>query len=698
MNRKKSFIFLFFILFFLLTLFLVNALITVNSNPTKTEGYTQSVVKYIDPVIGQNELTLTYLTVLNEGDVLTVSLSAPRASAKNNFELASLDGKTYSPESMAVSADGVVARWAINLNEDSQIGLRNINGEIIHFTVQIVETTLKTTVDTNSPEYVFIGKEFNIQTRQVSDELRELSLDPACSFETNNIDEITQEQIFHCSIQKDTLFNLYLSGEKINTFGVKVYPLDYCSPSCAINQVCMNNVCKTKYILAGLACSSTSLPCESGYICRDNICKHILITKNDGESCYEEYEVCAIGLECGADYICKNLVDNIFYVGLGEYCNNQNYKCDGDNLACLNGVCELSLTNSQPVIVGAGEFCDNQMYYCKEDFICNGVCVVNTTINPTEINSTTNITNETQDDDSTINTTNDDLTFENITNNTTQNSTIISTPVKITDDNSTLYLIKQLPTQEKTLANKTNLSKYSVERFGDTLKEKVKIPEKATQLVAKQPEKIIRIETNEPRNFTQITESKIETPSVNLTNQSRDDLTKILQREKVLKTNINQQQEKANEKVRIQKKVVYEQEEKKSEKTQEDISTKVVIRVEPIQNQTSIDVVEVIPKEVALSAQDLIYSIQPIILEDDPVIMWHLENVDEPVELSYRVEKNVSLTGNTILLSDDVKPDFDWRTLLPLLFIPLIGGLVVGFSKFEESRKKGSEDLEVIKK
>lgn len=387
---------------------------------------------------------------------------------------------------------------------------------------------------------------------------------------------------------------------------------------------------------------------------------------------------------CDENQLCENNICVTKYLLPGESCILSDLPCV-TNYVCVNGTCK-----QEAVMRSEGESCDDTLHICKEGLICQNICVI---------------------EQGNINETEDNVTFENnvtIIHNQTQENTNDEIPVLT--NNSDDLTTENNPLEEEVeeidfLVNKEsdeintqdNDSKYDVQRFEQDLRSKMRVPEKATDVIVKKSVIPLRIEKLEDRNFTVIKESIIEQKSTDLNNKSKEDLTKILHRERVLKTNIEEQQEKANEQVTIQKKIVYEKEEPKSGKTNQEFSTKVVIRIQPKENQTTIKVIEVIPKEVALSAKDLIYSVEPIILEDDPVIMWQLDNVDEPVELSYRVEKNVSVTGNTILLSDDVKPEFDWRTLLPLLFIPLIGGLVIGFSKFEESRKKNHhEELETI--
>lgn len=116
------------------------------------------------------------------------------------------------------------------------------------------------------------------------------------------------------------------------------------------------------------------------------------------------------------------------------------------------------------------------------------------------------------------------------------------------------------------------------------------------------------------------------------------------------------------------------------------LATEIKLIVIPKENETTVAVVEVIPKEIAEHVSEIAFNKAPIILEEDPVIMWHLEDVTEPVELTYTVAKNVSLTGNTILLAEPVE-SFDWSLLLPLLFIPLLASIFIFINHFHNKEE-----------
>lgn len=110
------------------------------------------------------------------------------------------------------------------------------------------------------------------------------------------------------------------------------------------------------------------------------------------------------------------------------------------------------------------------------------------------------------------------------------------------------------------------------------------------------------------------------------------------------------------------------------------IISKISFSVNIPENKTSIEVIEFIPKGIAVSAKDLKFNVEPIVLQDDPIVMW---NVSENIELSYTVEKNItSIEETETMLSyeeveivvEDIKDEFNYNYLL----FGLIGILVFG--------------------
>jgi len=117
--------------------------------------------------------------------------------------------------------------------------------------------------------------------------------------------------------------------------------------------------------------------------------------------------------------------------------------------------------------------------------------------------------------------------------------------------------------------------------------------------------------------------------------------------------------------------------------------TIIVVTITPTSPLDIIYVVEHIPKSFAATTAQL-YSLTPFfVLEKDPVILWQLEDVTEPVNLSYTVEKSTDITGNTVLLAaikEEPSSSLNWKLLAPLLFIPFIALLILYGTHFTSSK------------
>lgn len=121
--------------------------------------------------------------------------------------------------------------------------------------------------------------------------------------------------------------------------------------------------------------------------------------------------------------------------------------------------------------------------------------------------------------------------------------------------------------------------------------------------------------------------------------------------------------------------------EKKTEYDKVKNTTTITITIQPNPGivANNITIIEYIPKEIANNVDDLTFSIAPTqILNDDPLVMWHFAAVDERVDLSYEVKGELSVTGNTIVVADELENEKTlWFIIIPLLMIPLLILLLV---------------------
>ena len=121
------------------------------------------------------------------------------------------------------------------------------------------------------------------------------------------------------------------------------------------------------------------------------------------------------------------------------------------------------------------------------------------------------------------------------------------------------------------------------------------------------------------------------------------------------------------------------------------IKTKVTIILNKISDEkTSVDIIEFIPKDIVSEARMIDSNPRFSVIKEDPVIMWHITETDK--NISYEINDDVKATGNTILISqltsESETESFPWKTLAPILLIPLIAGIIVFFGRFEPKTKK----------
>jgi hypothetical protein len=116
-------------------------------------------------------------------------------------------------------------------------------------------------------------------------------------------------------------------------------------------------------------------------------------------------------------------------------------------------------------------------------------------------------------------------------------------------------------------------------------------------------------------------------------------------------------------------------------------TTQMLLRIQPLTPDVDVHVIEVIPKEVSPSTNEMLLDENTIILEEDPVIMWHVTD-DEPVEVTYEVQGEQSITGNTVVVSTSIEASqpFPWQIVLAIALIPLVAFGIFFFSKFEPKK------------
>jgi hypothetical protein len=115
--------------------------------------------------------------------------------------------------------------------------------------------------------------------------------------------------------------------------------------------------------------------------------------------------------------------------------------------------------------------------------------------------------------------------------------------------------------------------------------------------------------------------------------------------------------------------------------TRKDGRTTVTLVLSPRRPLKNFSVYEYIPKSAAQSAADITFKVQPKVVQDDPLVVWHFAEIHDPVDLSYELKKELGEgeQTSTIAFAEEVLlEDESWyMTFMPLLLIPIIGLLFI---------------------
>jgi hypothetical protein len=79
------------------------------------------------------------------------------------------------------------------------------------------------------------------------------------------------------------------------------------------------------------------------------------------------------------------------------------------------------------------------------------------------------------------------------------------------------------------------------------------------------------------------------------------------------------------------------------------------------------------------------------VIKDDPIVMWHFEEVEKDIDLSYTIKKKLDpeciAQLKALPIADEIGDEinlFSQSQLYPLLFIPILSVLIIYFSKFSK--------------
>ncbi|MFC1741244.1 putative metal-binding motif-containing protein [Nanoarchaeota archaeon] len=120
--------------------------------------------------------------------------------------------------------------------------------------------------------------------------------------------------------------------------------------------------------------------------------------------------------------------------------------------------------------------------------------------------------------------------------------------------------------------------------------------------------------------------------------------------------------------------------------------TRIHVEIVPTQDLKQFTVYEYIPKFIAESAADIQFSVQPEIIQDDPLVAWHFDELKEKADLYYEVEGGIEDAHektSTLTIAEETTPRkrpwyFD---LIPLISIPILGFLFIILVQIAHRRK-----------
>jgi hypothetical protein len=121
--------------------------------------------------------------------------------------------------------------------------------------------------------------------------------------------------------------------------------------------------------------------------------------------------------------------------------------------------------------------------------------------------------------------------------------------------------------------------------------------------------------------------------------------------------------------------------------------TEIKIEINPIQTLYNLTVFESIPKTIASSIDNIIFSMPPEIIQADPLFAWHFDELSEKTDLSYEIPGEIEDAAEkteTVTFAEHSTPIVrPWYfDLVPLLIIPVLGFMFIFFVELVHQKKK----------
>ncbi|MBN1543860.1 putative metal-binding motif-containing protein [Candidatus Woesearchaeota archaeon] len=121
--------------------------------------------------------------------------------------------------------------------------------------------------------------------------------------------------------------------------------------------------------------------------------------------------------------------------------------------------------------------------------------------------------------------------------------------------------------------------------------------------------------------------------------------------------------------------------------------TKVKLEIIPVQALRNLTVFLYIPKSVAGSADRVTFSLQPEVIQADPLVAWHFAELSEKADLGYEVVgefKDAAEKTSAIPVAEGVGPvERPWYfNLIPLAIIPVLGFIFIFLVEIAHKRRR----------
>ncbi len=120
--------------------------------------------------------------------------------------------------------------------------------------------------------------------------------------------------------------------------------------------------------------------------------------------------------------------------------------------------------------------------------------------------------------------------------------------------------------------------------------------------------------------------------------------------------------------------------------------TKIIIRVEPVQELGGISIYEFLPKCLANNINELRLMKGYEVIESDPLMVWHFDSLEDKREITYEVDKDLSEECKelikTLQMVDEIEGKYIWLKILGIIAVlGVIVFIVLFFQKFAKVKQ-----------